>query len=301
MMRFVRDIRLLPVVLFAAVCLLTLKVIGIVHDGGYTLADPPDAVSATQGGPDGAEQNLVARNEQNHSWAGEIFNFPGGGSSAGLPKPPQEVAPPMTRDGFLDITGSVGKAKPAPKPAGGSDKKASAAGPLDPPHDPGGTVVDIDTKRSSSAAERAILEHLQERRQQIEAHAREVDIRDGLVKAAEKRLEVRLAELKNLEAQVKTSMQDRKDADAKRFRALVAIYENMKPQDAAKIFDRLDLDVLVQVTSQIKPRQMSEILGQMAPAAAERLTVELAKRATPGDNKTPIAAELPKIQGQPGG
>ena len=32
------------------------------------------------------------------------------------------------------------------------------------------------------------------------------------------------------------------------------MYENMKPRDAAKIFDRLDVDVLLQVASQINPR-----------------------------------------------
>ena len=56
------------------------------------------------------------------------------------------------------------------------------------------------------------------------------------------------------------------------------MYENMKAKDAAKIFDRLDIKVLVEVASQIKPRRMSDILAQMTPEAAERLTVELAAR-----------------------
>jgi flagellar motility protein MotE (MotC chaperone) len=42
---------------------------------------------------------------------------------------------------------------------------------------------------------------------------------------------------------------------------------------------------------------MSEILGQMSPQAAEKLTVELATRATA--NHGPKAPELPKIEGQP--
>ena len=54
------------------------------------------------------------------------------------------------------------------------------------------------------------------------------------------------------------------------------MYETMKPKDAAKIFDRLDPKVLLEVASQIKPQRMSEILAVMSPEAAERLTVELA-------------------------
>ena len=53
----------------------------------------------------------------------------------------------------------------------------------------------------------------------------------------------------------------------------------MKPKDAARIFDRLDMKILVEVSTHISPRNMSEILAQMSPEAAERLTVELANRA----------------------
>jgi Uncharacterized conserved protein len=114
------------------------------------------------------------------------------------------------------------------------------------------------------------------------------------------RLEARLAELKEMEARVNASMQAKEDYDAGRFKGLVAMYENMKPKDAAKIFDRLDLGILVQVTSLINPRKMSDILGQMSTEAAERLTVELANRAASGD-KPGSAADLPKIQGRSGG
>ena len=58
------------------------------------------------------------------------------------------------------------------------------------------------------------------------------------------------------------------------------MYENMKPKDAARIFNRLDMNILVEVSTKMKPRTMSAILAQMAPDAAERLTVELANRAS---------------------
>ena len=45
---------------------------------------------------------------------------------------------------------------------------------------------------------------------------------------------------------------------------------------------------------QINPRRMSDILAQMAPESAERLTVELASR-----SKDRPPAELPKIDGRP--
>jgi flagellar motility protein MotE (MotC chaperone) len=56
------------------------------------------------------------------------------------------------------------------------------------------------------------------------------------------------------------------------------------------------MSVLFEIASQIAPRKMSDILGLMAPEAAERLTVELARRA--GSDKSVSAADLPKIEGK---
>jgi flagellar motility protein MotE (MotC chaperone) len=74
------------------------------------------------------------------------------------------------------------------------------------------------------------------------------------------------------------------------------MYEGMKPKDAAKVFDQLEMSVLFDIASQIAPRKMSDILGLMAPEAAERLTVEMARRA--GPDRSASAVELPKIEGK---
>ena len=88
-----------------------------------------------------------------------------------------------------------------------------------------------------------------------------------------------LTEIKEGEAKIAVAAEKKDEAEAGRFKGLVTMYENMKARDAAKIFDRLEMSVLLEVASQIKPRQMAEILAQMAPDMAERLTVELASRA----------------------
>lgn len=75
------------------------------------------------------------------------------------------------------------------------------------------------------------------------------------------------------------------------------MYENMKPRDAAKIFDRLEIGVLIEVASQINPRRMADILAQMVPDTAERLTVEFANRAKAVAKGG--AGDLPKIEGRP--
>ena len=70
------------------------------------------------------------------------------------------------------------------------------------------------------------------------------------------------------------------------------MYEGMKPKDAAKVFDRLEMAVLIEIASQIAPRKMSDIMGLMQPEAAERLTVELARRA--GSDKAAARRNCPR-------
>jgi flagellar motility protein MotE (MotC chaperone) len=283
MNRLFRELRLIPVVLFATACLLALKVIGLVVDGGYTLANSDDgfSVSRSAAAADSVAVEEIAAAQPKVPWAREMF-------------------------GFGDVTGSIASKpaeKPAAKPGEEGGEKPAAAGPKDPPKDapPAGQVVPLDVKERSSPAERALLERLGERRQELEARSRELEIRENLLKSTEKRLDGRVNELKDLEGRVDGAAAKRDEAGAQRFKNLVTMYENMKAKDAAKIFDRLEMRILAEVASQINPRRMSDILAQMQTEAAERLTVELANRASsPERMVTPAASsELPKIEGKP--
>ncbi len=201
------------------------------------------------------------------SWAQETLNFPGN-----------------NKPDASDITGSVEKPKEA--------EPAVAA----PATKPEGVVIRPEENQPVSGAERAVRERLQARRQELEARAREIDIRESLLKAAEKRIESRVEEMKAVESRVSTSSEQKAEADSARFKSIVTMYEAMKPKDAARVFDRLEMAVLIEIASQIAPRKMSDILGLMQSDAAERLTVELARRA--GGDKSATAADLPKIEGK---
>ena len=185
-----------------------------------------------------------------------------------------------------DITGSV-KKEEAPKPA---------APATEAPKPDGVVVFPEQNPQSVSPSERAILERLQARRQELEQRAREIEIRESLLKSAEKRIEGRVEEAKATEAKISTATGQKAEQDAARFKSIITMYEGMKPKDAAKVFDRLEMSVLYDIASQIAPRKMSDILGLMQPEAAERLTVELARRA--GTDKSTSTAELPKIEGK---
>jgi flagellar motility protein MotE (MotC chaperone) len=297
MMKFIRDLRLIPIAVIACACLLALKAADLALGGSTMIAgnDAPridNGTSIVRSTPDvpPASPGML-------SWASQMFNFPDGSGTAPSPSPPAVAAlPTVPADkGNLDITGTV----PAPADKAAPPAKTPAQA-KDAPKTPPGTVIPLDNAAGPvSGAERAILERLQERRQELDTRARELDIRESLIKEAEKRMEGQLTELKETESRITAETQQRDDAQAARFKGLVTMYENMKPRDAAKIFDRLDSGVLLEVASKIEPRHMADIMAQMSPDSAQRLTVELASQAQeikPGGNGP---NDLPKIQGQP--
>ena len=118
-----------------------------------------------------------------------------------------------------------------------------------------------------------------------------------MLKAHEQSVEARVEELKALQARAAEAAHQKDADDAARMKGIVTMYENMKPKDAARIFDGLEMAVLIDVASHMKPQKMSDVLAQMQAAAAERLTVELARRSA-GDGAG-ASADLPKIEGRP--
>ena len=204
-----------------------------------------------------------------------------------------------------ETTGSVPAPDPEKEKAKEKEKaeaeaKAEAARAANPNNKAG---LINGTKEPVSPAERALLERLGERREELDNRMRELEMRERLLGTAEKKLDGRLGDLKTMEEKVAPGAKTNAD-EAKAIKNLVIMYEAMKPKDAARVFDRLGLDVLVPVVQQMNPRKMSEVLAAMAPDKAEKLTVALATSArTPtlerasAENALP-SNELPAIAPQ---
>src|SRR4051812_40096854 len=144
-MRFVRDLRLIPVVALAAAALLMLKVSAIVVEGGYTLIASRAALAQGLGAgvtakdyempppaplEEAAPAPVAPRGDRARSWVRDIYAPAEYTGSAAAPKPDGAAAP----NGSPPAEGAAAPAAPEmPKPA-------------------------------LTAGERAVLESLQQRR-----------------------------------------------------------------------------------------------------------------------------------------
>jgi flagellar motility protein MotE (MotC chaperone) len=236
-------LRLIDAVAIAALALLGLKV------AGFVAGTPSGKDAAPAGSSD------LAPGEQLPAFGRVIAN-------ARTNYVPPDIA----------MTGAV----PDKNEAAAADKKDEKP----PAHEaPKQKRLSIDGAAApSSPSERAVLERLGERREEIQQKGRELEMRERLLENAERKLDSRINELRSIEDKAQEATK-KADPEAAALRNLVTMYEAMKPKDAARVFDRLSHDVLVPVVVQMNPRKMAEVLAVMSPEAAEKLTVALANRA----------------------
>ncbi len=126
-------------------------------------------------------------------------------------------------------------------------------------------------------AEIDLLQRLADRRELLETQEKEMKMRDGLLQAAEERIDKKIDELKNFQNTIKKLIKNHTDQQVAKIKSLVKIYENMKPKDAARIFQELDMDTLLLVSEGMKERKLAPIMAKMNPLRATEITIELSR------------------------
>jgi len=200
---------------------------------------------------------------------------------------PAFSAPGATAQKPAAKPGAKEAAKDAAKP--GAKDAAAEATPAAPAQPQPSKLVTEDPTLLTQA-EIDLLQHLAERRRVIESREQELQIRTGLLTAAEARIDKKIEELKVLRETINGLIKTFDAQQDAKLLSLVKIYENMKPKEAAKIFEDMEMDILLEVAERMKERKLSPIMAKMNPEKAREMTVELAR-----------LRQLPRGGGQVGG
>lgn len=146
------------------------------------------------------------------------------------------------------------------------------------PPDLGG--LDRENASSFTQSEIDLLQRLSERREQLEQRERGLDQREAMLRAAEGRIDRKIAEMKTLEESIQGLLKIHDDQEKQRLDRLVNIYKVMKPKDAARIFDDMELPLIVDIFMLMSERSTAPILAEMTPDKARAVTQELAHKQT---------------------
>jgi flagellar motility protein MotE (MotC chaperone) len=122
------------------------------------------------------------------------------------------------------------------------------------------------------------LQQLSARRVELDKRAAEVSEREVLMQAAEKRIDEKIVKLQELEKSIDGAVKQRDDEDDARVQSLAHMYEQMKPDAAARILEQLDVPVLLTMLAHIREMKAAPILAAMDPAKAKAVTLALTEQ-----------------------
>ena len=144
-----------------------------------------------------------------------------------------------------------------------------------------------------------MLESLAVRRKELNVRETQLKLKENLLKAAQQQIDERIAQLKELEAKIQTDLKKQDVLRQGQYQRLVKIYSNMKAKEAARIFNGLDMSVLVDLMRAMKAAPGSQILAKMEPEKARALTMLLAKRdQLQSAPQKRLTGDLPEIKGE---
>lgn len=135
-----------------------------------------------------------------------------------------------------------------------------------------------DEDFTHSGVQEGLYRDLTKRREDIEKREKALSTRQALLEAAERELDQKVRELTGLRTEIETLLVKQTEEEKARTTSLVRIYEGMKAKDAARIFNSLDTDVLLQVLTKMSERKSSPILAEMDPERARTVTILMAQQ-----------------------
>lgn len=170
---------------------------------------------------------------------------------------------------------------------GGDDGHGSSSKPVEEPKTFGAgktTIKEIEAMKARESQPRFtkneidVLENLSKRREALDAREKEIDLKAQVLAAGEKRMNDKIEEMKALQAELSKVVSQYNEKQDAQIKSLVKIYESMKPDEAAAIFNELEMPILLDVIGKMSERKVALVLANMSPKRARDVTQELAER-----------------------
>lgn len=117
---------------------------------------------------------------------------------------------------------------------------------------------------------------LNDRKKELDAREEELARLESELQVQKSELDKKLEELKKTRREISSVLDEKVKADEKKVDALVQMYSNMKPQQAAKIFETMDDDLAIEILGRMKKKPAAEILNLVKAEKAQVLSEKYA-------------------------
>lgn len=129
-----------------------------------------------------------------------------------------------------------------------------------------------------SNEELRLLKNLAERKEKILEFEKSLKLKEKLLLATENNIDKKIKKLENIKLEVENLLNKYETGENSKLKSLVKIYESMGAKDAAKIFEDLDMRILLRIMMQMKEAKVASILANMDPKKARDISTEFAKK-----------------------
>ncbi|WP_114955026.1 MotE family protein [Sphingosinicella terrae] len=157
----------------------------------------------------------------------------------------------------------------------------------------GVSAADPAAKAPETRLGASIKQDMTARDQELARRNRALELREQAARAAEQRLAAGGAAAASA-AEAGGAPAAGPSPEEERFAELARIYQAMRPNRAAIVFEQLEMDVQVEVAGRMRERSTALILANMSPPGAAALTMAMARRDGPEAQRP--AASPPRPQ-----
>lgn len=186
-----------------------------------------------------------------------------------------EVAHILSRikvTGMSLVNASESPASPGKKgdeTKGKKEEKSSSSKSPDKPAEP-------QSKKSWSEEEIKAFAKLEDRKRELDEREAEMARLEEELQQQKVMLEDKIKQLEKIRQNIGTVLKEKTVSDSEKVDRLVEFYSNMKPQNAAKVFEELNENLAVEVLTRIKKKNAADIMNLIKADKAQRLSEKFA-------------------------
>jgi flagellar motility protein MotE (MotC chaperone) len=130
----------------------------------------------------------------------------------------------------------------------------------------------------ATCADPTVLAAVAEQKDELAMRSRRLDDAEAVLAATETRVGLQIARLAEIKSEVEGLLARRSALEEEDLRRMVAIYEAMKPKDAARIFNDLETDMVIDVLDRMPERRSAPIIAELQDAKAREVTRTILQR-----------------------
>ncbi len=167
---------------------------------------------------------------------------------------------------FSFTTSAMAEDKPAEKPV----DKAAATKPEE------AKPVDAKTAVENAGIDFDFVRDFKERKKALDQKEEELKAWEAEIQTQKSELDTKIAEIQKIRSDISAQLEERVKADQAKIDTLVQVYSQMKPSQAAKVFESLDEDLAVDILSKMKKKSAADILNLLKADKAQVLSEKYA-------------------------